>query len=872
MSSPPKLLLRLFHVCSPKNRLDDLHGDFIESYGKNDELRGKRMADLRFVLDALSLIPLKIRSSVLQIKNSNLMLKNYFKIAYRNLMKDKSYAAINISGLAIGMVCTFIIFIYIRLELSFDTFHEKADQIYRMQHVYSFIGAPIGPQMVEEYPEVLSCTRIYLWATEVKTIIDDEHEFYEDYIIADNNFFETFSFRFIHGNPRTALTGSESLVITESTARKYFGDVNVVGKFLKTEGLSQALKKPLKVTAVIEDVPYNSHLQFSHVASFDLVENNPNINILDSWINDWITTYVVLAKGADPKPLEDEYWDFFEKHAGVRYPDPFRLMPLTDVRHRSTYLRSDNIEQGNINHIRIFSAVAILVLFIACINYMNLATAKSEQRAKEVGIRKVMGAFKKQLLSQFLVESMAISFIALFLGTIIIWFIFPHLENLTGIRISEGLNDFNQIILIALSVTVFTGLVAGSYPAFYLSSFGASDILKESKNSGKKSGLIRKGLVVLQLSVSMILIIATLVVVEQMNYVSKKDLGFKLDQVIALNYGRQPPINDKWDFLKTEIGNIPGVIDVASTRSIPGDNAAMWNYRFEGDPEDGDGFPGYYIGPNTLDLLDFEMLMGRSFSEKITTDENAFILTEMAWKEAINLYGDDWKNPLGRTIEYSTTNSGDWQVEKKGEVIGVVKDFHFRSLQNPMEALVLQQGPRQRKILVKVEPGQVDQILDKLSLIWPTLGSKKPFSYEFLDQQFADYYESENRFSQLLYAFCGLTLFIASLGLLGLASFSAQRRTKEIGIRKVMGASVPQVFKLITSDFIKLIVLGLLISFPIAWYASARWLENFTYRVDVSFVNFILAAVATFLLTMITISWQSLKAANRNPVESLRHE
>ena len=871
--NPSKFLRKILRYCAPEHHLDDLEGDFYEMYNDIMKESGRWKANLVFIKDCLTLLPLKMKSKDNTTTNTTpVMLKNYFKITLRNLAKDKTYALINITGLALGMACAFIILAYVKLELSFDQFHTRSDQIHRMQHVYSFVGAPIGPAMVEEFPEIIDCTRIYPWATERKTIIEEEQVFYEDFYLADNNFFQTFTFDFIEGNAKTALTGPESLVITESVAIKYFGDANPIGQVIHVETLNHLRQTPLKVTAVIKDVPYNSQLQFTHVASFDIINNNPNIKIKDSWINDWIITYLILEKGADPKPVEEAYWDFYQKHTGVRYTSSFRIMPLTEVRHHSTYLRGDFIDQGNINHIYIFSAVAILVLIIACINYMNLATAKSTQRAKEVGIRKVMGAFKNQLLMQFLIESLAISSLALILGGAMVWFFIPSLEMLSGISIVEGLTDIKQIAFIVILVTLGTGLFAGSYPALHLSSFGASDVLRAARGSGKSTGLIRKILVIAQLAVSVGLIVSTLVVIDQMKFVSEKDLGFKTDQTLVIPYGRRPTLDEKWDLLKSEINQIPGVLSVASTRSVPGDNAPFWGYRFEGDTDDPDGYPGYYFGTNAMDLLEMEIIMGRTFSEDFETDKNAFILTEMAWEQAINQYGDAWKDPLGKTIEYSTTNSGDWQVEKTGPVIGVVKNFHSRSLQMPMEPLVLQMAPRSGTLLVKFNPQFTQEIIGTLENKWEALGSSMPFHYEFLDQQYRAYYESETRFSQLLYIFCGMAIFIACMGLFGLASFTAQQRIKEIGIRKVLGASISEIYGMITTDFLKLIGIAFLIGFPVAWYASYRWLENFAYRIDISWASFVIASVLIIALSIVTVSWQSLKASYSNPVNSLRQE
>ncbi len=877
MSYPPGFLQRIMRWCCPQDRVD-LVGDFLELYDERRISEGIVTANFRFFIDSVSLLPLKAisKNRYKQSKKRNFMFGNYFKIAERNLIRDKAHSLINITGLSVGLACAFIILLHVRFELSFDTFHEKADQIHRVQHVYSVIGAPIGPKMVEEYPEIIDVTRIHPWNKQLRTEITADEIYYADYFVADNNFFETFTFEFVHGDPDDALNGPESLVVTESIARKYFGDENPIGKIVQIENLNRPGKYPFQVSGVIKDVPVNSHLQFDHVVSFELLMNNPNVPIIDSWINDWIITYLVLQPGADPGPVEKDYKRFYENYSGSTFTDPsFRLMPMTKVRNHSTYLRADVIDQGNINHIRLFSVVAVLVLLIACINYMNMATARSAKRTKEVGLRKVMGAVVPQLITQFLIESVVFTFLALILALGLVYLTLPVLEQITGISFSFNiLQEFGSTIVLILAITLSTGILAGSYPAFYLSSFSPTRTLKGETKTGKSATAIRKGLIIAQLAVSATLIVSSFVVLDQMRFVKNKNLGFQPEQVMLLAYGRNPTVNSKWDLIKGELQNIPGILAVASTSSVPGDNAPYWGYKFVGysEEEHGEGWPGYYVGPNFLEMLGMEMIMGRPFSEDFETDQNAFILNESAWKEAINTYGDDWKEPIGRIIEYHTTERGELSMIKRGEVIGVVGDFHHRSLQNEIESLIIHQSPRNSVIMVKVDSKQIQSVLTILEEKWEDLGSGRPFKAEFLDDQFAQYYESESRFSTLIYIFCGLAILIASLGLFGLVSFTAQQRIKEIGIRKVLGASVLKIFLLITSDFFKLIIISLLISFPVAWYVSSLWLENFAYRINISWVSFILAASITALLSLVTISYKAMKASLANPVNSLRTE
>ncbi len=874
-NKPPRLASRILARVISKELYEEISGDMEEEFHKDVKSKGKVRAQILYLIEIIRYIRMYSGGRKYQSTNSLSMLQNYIKVAFRNLLKHKAYSIINISGLGVGLACVFIIFLFIRIETSYDKFHENGKNIYRLQHGYGFINAVAATTYERDYSEVKKSMRIHPWKKDLRITLENEDVYFEDVLMADSNFFSFFSFPLIQGDAQACLKDKNNVAISKSFAEKFFGTNDAIGKVLRIEGAMAATELPFKVSAVFEDVPYNSHLQFDMVVPFELLYDDPTVNILNLWPNDWIGNYVQLEPKADPVALEDEYLNIWQK-----YWDPERdtvmmdFMPLEDLYLNCYDLRSDYAKHGNANQVLIFSAIAVIILLIACINFMNLATARASKRAKEVGVRKVMGAFRKQLIIQFFAESTIMTIIALVLSIIILFISIPVISQMADINLLNGLQNLGPILLVAFFILVITILITGSYPALFLSSFQPVSVLSGS-DAKQGKGLIRRILVVFQFTISISLIIGAMVVYFQMLYVKQKDLGFQPEDVLVMRFGNATALQQKWHRVKNNLEAMSGVTSVMASRQIPGDNAFYWGYKFEGFTDyeypTGDAWLGYYVGFNTLDALDVEMIMGRTFSEEISTDSTAFILNESGWKRAIELYGESWENPIGKTIEYYTTHSGDWAMDKKGVVIGVAKDFHHHSLQRPIDPLVIH-NVNSRYLMVKVVPEKTSEVLTKIQGLWREWDVPAGFNYEFLDEKFNASYEAEDRFNQFILIFCFLAIGIACLGLYGLSSFVAEQRTKEIGIRKVLGASEGKIVGMLSSEFLRLVVIAILIATPIAFLFMSRWLENFAFRINLSWYYFVLGSFVAVIIAVLTVSYHSIRAATSNPVKSLRME
>ncbi len=873
---PPRFASNILSRVISKELFEEISGDMEEEYNKALKSKGKIYAQFLYLMEVLRYIRMYRGGRKFQSTNSLSMLQNYIKVAFRNLLKHKAYSIINISGLGVGLACVFIIFLFIKIETSYDKFHENGKDIYRLQHVYGFINAVAATAYERDYSEVKKSMRVHPWKKDRKITLENEDIYYEDVLMADSNFFSFFSFPLIQGNAETSLKDKSSIAISQSFALKFFGTEDAIGKVLRIEGVMSSVEAPFKVSAVFEDIPYNSHLQFDLVVPFELLYDDPAVNILDLWPNDWIGNYVQLEPEADVEVLEDEYLSLWQK-----YWDPERdsiildFMPLEDLYLDSYDLRNDYAKHGNGNQVLIFSAIAVIILLIACINFMNLATARASKRAKEVGVRKVMGAFRKQLIIQFFAESTIMTIIALFLSVLILVIAIPTISSMANIDLMSGLQNIGTILLNTFILLVITILITGSYPALFLSSFQPVSVLSGNDSAKGGKGFIRRILVVFQFTISIALIIGALVVYYQMQYVKKKDLGFEPENVIVMRFGSSSMLNQKWHRIKSDLESLSGVKSVMASSQIPGDNAYYWGYKFEGftDYEDptGDAWLGYYVGLNTLDALGVEMIMGRTFSEEISTDSTAFILNESGWKQAIELYGESWENPIGKTIEYYTTHSGDWAMDKKGVVIGVAKDFHHHSLQRPIDPLVIH-NVRSYRLMVKVSEEKTNEVLAKVQNLWQDWNAPSAFNYEFLDEKFNAAYKAEDRFNQFILIFCLLAIGIACLGLYGLSSFVAEQRIKEIGIRKVLGASEQKIVGMLSSEFLKLVGIAIIVATPLAFLFMSNWLENFAFRIDLSWYYFVIGSIAAIVIAILTVSYHSIRAATSNPVKSLRTE
>ncbi|OZI06728.1 cell division protein FtsX [Siphonobacter sp. BAB-5385] len=805
------------------------------------------------------------------------MLSNYLKIAFRNLWRNKTYSAINLFGLAFGIATCLLITFYVIDELSYDRFLGNADRAYRINTDINFGGseshtaataAPMGPALAQVYPDIEAAARIRDQAPGM--IRKGTEKIQERSVYADSTLFDVLGLTVLAGNSKTALNQPHTVVITRRMALKYFDTPEAVGKTLILNE-----NDPYKVTGVIEDLPRTSHLNadlyFSMLDHADSKEN--------SWLSHNYSTYLLLKPGVSTQQVESQIRQLFLKHAGpmiqqwlgknvaeleaggsyVRYT----LMPVPDI-----HLHSNRVDEmnpsGNIQYVYIFSAIAIFILFIACINFMNLATARSAHRAKEVGVRKVLGSASAHLIGQFLTESILLSFMACSISLLLVELALPAFNQLADKQLSLNFIRDWYLLPFLLTFALFVGVLAGSYPAFYLSSFEPAKVLKGKLTAGMRSGWLRSSLVVFQFFASVFLIICTLAIHRQLNFIQQKQVGFDREQVLMLDGVYGPQVQA----LKNEILRIPGVQSGTVTGYLP---TPSWrgNDSFfpEGEvtPERAVQMQTWYVDPDYMKTMGLQLLAGRNFSNQMATDSSAVILNETAAK----LFG--YTSPTGRKIaEIEDLRTG---RTRELHIIGVVKNFNYESLRENVGALCLLLNANPAGYATfRLKTQQLPETVAKIEQTWQRVLPGQPFRAQFMDEAFDSIYRSEQRVGKVFLSFAITAIVIACLGLFGLAAYSAEQRTKEIGVRKVLGATELQLVALLSSDFIRLIGIAFLIAVPIAWYVMNQWLEGFAYRSSLSIWIFLGAGVASLCIALLTISSQAIRAAAMNPVKSLKSE
>ena len=810
------------------------------------------------------------------------MIRNYIKIAWRNLLKNKMQTLINITGLSIGMAACLLILMYVFDELSFDKFWANGDRIYRMSLERRYPGRATGYAIIppsyaqsvrKELPEVEESTRIF--GAGGNTLFRHNNEVYEEkhMLWADSNFFKVFKLPLLHGNPEKALMAPNTVVLTQSTAKRFFGTTNAVGKYLE---LVQGPK--LQVTGVCADVPSNAHLKFDFLGA---VKGNRFAEATNH-VSFAASTYLLLKPHTSPEQAEVKFPAIVEKYAsgeiqrtfGVSYQDYVKagngyfyfLQPLKSI-HLESHLEGELGTNGSSNLVYIFMVIAVFVLLIACINFMNLATARSTERAKEVGIRKALGSTKSQLAIQFLTESVLLSVSSFFVASIIVLLALPFFNNLTGKQLLLD-NFFTwQTIPIMLFLSVLVGLMAGVYPAGVLSSFQPIQVLKGKFISKKQGHVLRNGLVVFQFSISIVLIISTLVVYRQLTYIQNKELGYSKDFVIHLRGAGF--LAERTETFKEEIKKIAGVEKVGGTNAEPGQEQFFGiTFRKGGEKESVTG-KTMVADEGYLQALDMNVAEGRFFNKEFN-DSLSVILNQEAVK-ALGL-----KNPIGQKIFSPDNLAREDGGELTYTIVGVVKDFHFSSLHQKITPLFIVNnrffGKTSNLMGVRVNTGNFKEVIAKLEQIWKKFLPDQPFNYAFLDANLAELYRNERVSQQVFWIFSCLGILIACMGLLGLVSYIVQQRTKEIGIRKVLGASVPGIIVLLSKDLLKLVLIALVVASPLAYYLMSAWLQDFAYRTNIAWWIFVLAGVTAVLIAFVTISLQSIKAALMNPVKSLKAE
>lgn len=796
------------------------------------------------------------------------MLKNYLKVTLRTLWKNKVFSVINISGLAIGITTCILITLYVLDELSYDKFHTNADRIYRLTELLhlptevrpqTVTSPPMAPAVKQNFAEVQKTVRL---SGSSRLLSYQDKKFYDTKLwYADSTLFEIFTFPMIKGNPVKALVDPYSVVLTEKAAKRYFGDEDPFGKSMV---LSDTIT--LNVTGIIKDIPSNSHIQFDVVLSRTTINAMNNNQPEDNWFNNGYYTYLLLPEGYDYKTLEAKFPPFLEKtmakekkESGLWYD--FVLQPLPYIHLRST-TPYDMGPNGSIKYVYIFSIVAALVLLIACANYINLSTAKSMNRAKELGMRKVIGAKRKQLIVQLMGESFLLTCTAVIIALAIVTSVLPAFNTLTNKTMSAWFLLTPEVFVTIVSIFLLIGVLAGAYPALLMSSFSPIKTLKNYVQQGKESNVIRKGLVVFQFTMSIILIAGTILIFRQMSFMQNQNLGLDKEQIVQLSM--RSNIASKHQLIKTEMSKVPGVIASTVTNFSYGNGIANIATLPEGAQENEITSEAVIsVDHDFLSTFKIGLLAGRNFSSDFLTDEaEAFIVNESAVKHF------NWGTPetaIGKKIN--------WGLGKKGKVIGVVKDFNYTSLHEAISPLIMHIHPNWYNfITLKIKSGNIQETIGQLEKKWKQLDLDSPFAYSFLDEDFEKMYRAEQQTQTIIGGLASLAIFIACLGLFGLAAFMAEQRTKEIGVRKVLGADVFGIIALLSKDFLKLVTIALVIATPVAWYAATRWLDSFAYKIEISWWIFVVAGSAAIVIALFTVSFQSIKAAVANPVNSLRNE
>jgi len=799
------------------------------------------------------------------------MFKNYIKTAWRNLWKNKVFSAINIIGLAIGMAACIVIMLFVSYERSFDNLHSK--NIYRLNEVQKFPGmvssqkvalsmSPMGPTMKNEFPEIKNFTRVR-WSNKYSLNNGDKKVFFPTLLTVDTTFLQIFDFPLVTGSRDAVLEKPNSIVLTKESAAKLFGSENAIGKTVVHYGQDTS---SFLVTGIMENVPQNSQMQFDGLMTFSSKRLN---DIADRWGGNWLNTYFELQPNTDLVALEKKFPAYLKSHLngeGWKFYELF-LLPLKDVHANAADIGLDyvNYQKFDKTYTNIFSIIAFIVLVIACVNFMNLSTARSAERAKEVGIRKSIGAQRFQLSLQFIGETVLLSLIALVFAVILVELTLPYVNNLSQRSLTFPLFKDLKLLFSIIAGTILVGVISGLYPAAYLSSFQAIKVLKGSIQTGKNKGLMRNVLVVSQFSSAIFLMIATIFVVKQLNFMRDKDPGFSREQVVTI------PLDGitsrKYDLLKQELSTSSLITGVTGAQDQLGSHLDQSGVRFRGDsgPLRELSTTRLIVDPDYLDFYKIALVAGRNFSKEQSANGHEYIINESLAKELLK---DNKKGTMASLL------GKEFGFDSSGTIVGIAKDFNFSSLHNRIETMFLfnQKEWGYTTVSAKINGGQSKEAMAFIASTWRKIFPDQPFESQFLDDHFNDVYRADAQVSSIVGVLAGLAIIISCLGLFGLASYSAEKRVKEVGIRKVMGATVQSLATLLSKHFVKLVLISNLIAWPLAWWAVRTWLQDYAYRIEISWWVFILAGVAAMMIAVITVSFQAVKAAMANPVKSLRME
>ncbi len=870
LPEPPRWALAFLHWYCKSKFLEPIEGDLYELFDLRCQTAGEKAARRKFAWDVLRFFRFKYIKGLENFKGLNQidMWKNYFKISFRSLWRQKFYTSINVLGLSVGIACCLLIIIYIKNELSYDKFWKDGDRIYRIaiNDRGPYTPTRLGSFLKNEYPEVESQTRLN-GLYDFSFAIGDNVFSEPGGSLADSTVFDVFDIKFIEGSPEHALSEPNTVVLTKSVADKYFPHESAVGKIIKSSG------EPAKITAVVEDPPANSHMPFKYLVSIP----HEYWATTGWWTGNNFFTYVKLKEGASEVAFEAKILDFMRKYMADEIMETyhfssfdeymasdqaykFTLVPIKDIHLR--YPRLTLADQpGSIDNIYIFSAVAFFILLIACINFINLSTARSGGRSKEVGVRKVLGSLRGDLIRQFMVESFLISIFSLALALVLANLVLPFFNDLAGKQfLSSDLLTAENIVWLAALLAV-VGLVAGSYPALFLSSFKPVAALRGDVKSGKSSAFLRKALVSFQFGISIFLVIATAIVYQQISHMTSQKLGFNSSNVLVIKAGAA--LKEDGPYFKNKLLENPSIESITGASTYPSQFVGDWGYRTVGDVADNFSLYTMFTDDEYIETMEMEMVQGRFFSKDLATDTASIVLNEAAVREI------GWGEPIGMKLE---------RTEGTFTVIGVVKDYNFSSLKKKIGSLAIRYDPEIHKsqrgstFYMARLTGNYTETIDYVEDLWATTVPEEPFDYDFVDEAFAKEYEAESKFGNIFTVFSGLAILIACLGLFAMAAFTLEKRFKEIAIRKVLGASVYSITSLVLADFTKLIAYGSLIAVPIAFYVMDNWLQEFAYRMKLGVLVFLVPVLLVTLVAWLTVIYQSLKTATDDPVKALKRE
>lgn len=863
---PPRLFLRFFRwFCDPV-MAEDIEGDLQEMFQREANGGNLSKAKIKFSISVLKLfrpgiIKKSQQSSFIQPAP---MFKNYFITAVRSLMRNKGFSAINIVGLAVGLATFSLISFYVYHELSFDRYHTKADRVFRIVEnlrtenellLQSTSSPPMGPRMAQEFPEVEAYTRLQRW-----NLLAERNgiSYYEpDSYIADSTIFRVFSFNLLHGDEKTALRDPYSIVLTESMAKKYFGDEGPLGQQIKLD------YDMYKVTGVVEDVPENSHFKFTNLISFSTWSKNNKQGEESGWFWNGFHTYLLLRDAESADKVRSKMASFITKNIekGGMYYEDLPLQSLTEI-YLAPQRSWENGTRGSVNNIYILSIIALFILLIACFNYINLATARASRRLKEVGLRKSLGALRRMLVAQFLGESIIVAFLSGLLAVLLAWLALPAFRTLVDSPLSLSLLPNPWLTVgAALALVLFIGVMAGAYPAFVISGFQPLQIFRPGAKTLYSNQNFRKVLVAFQFIISITLVSGTLLVYDQLYAIRNHDLGFNKNATLVVPTNGDTAIVRHLDAIKDQMKSVNGVMAVTGSGFVPGGGVSN-NYT-EIEMLDGKFSPtniNYnFVDHDFLSTYGIKIVAGRDFSRETKADDTtAYLINETGVRD----FGWTPEQAIGKRINRA----------QGARIVGVVKDFNYKSLHAKIEPLMLRLTNYPSRLSIRIQDNDVPAIVERVQKKWNELIPYLPFDYSFLDVSYDSQYKADQQLGKVASVFTSLAIFIGCLGLLGLTSFAVERRTKEIGIRKVLGASVSNVIILIAREFVILIAVALVIATPITWYLISRWEQNFMLKADINPVQFLVAGAAVFTFAWITISFLSFKAATANPTKALRTE